>query len=126
MGYPRNVNQARTLANIAERAKRITEEYRLIWNRHERCFYVAHNTDRARRYSVTSYSCACISAAKHGECKHFLGLPELARAEIKRYTLLGWQEDRERMEEFLGAIEMEAAWKDNDYVDRMAEFYTGL
>jgi len=101
-----NLNRERTLANIADRALRICEDYRLIWNRHEEAFFVAHKTDRARRYQVTPKTCACPAFEEYGTCKHYLGLHSLASVEDQRYTLLGFPSDRERIREFIAELEL--------------------
>jgi hypothetical protein len=117
----RNINRALTLANINDRAQRITEDYRLIWNRFEGAFFVAHKEDRARCYKVTAEKCDCPAAAHYGTCKHYLGLPALIEVEIKRYTLLGFKADRERMETFRDALENAQEWRNAAHVDEMAE-----
>lgn len=117
----RNINIARTLANINDRAAKITEEYRLIWNRHEGAWYVAHKQDRSRRYPVTADSCTCLSAAHYSECKHVLGLPALIEVEIARYTLLGFADHLMRVETFRDELENTAQWRDAAHVEEMAE-----
>jgi hypothetical protein len=100
----RTIARARTLANINERAKRITDDYRLIWNRHEGCYMVAHKSDRARRYKISARGCSCPSRANYGTCKHWQGLKELATIEINRFRWLGWSEDLRRLEAFITEI----------------------
>jgi hypothetical protein len=117
------INQALTSANINTRAQRITEEYRLLWNRHEQAFYVAHKTDRARRYKVTANTCCCPSVTHYGQCKHFLGLPALIEVEIARYKLLGFAEDLARVEAFQAELENAAQWNDAAHIEQMAELY---
>ena len=119
-----NINAARTLANIADRASRITEDYRLIWNRSEKSWFVAHKTDRARRYKITADSCTCLSTQHFGECKHYLGLPALIAVEIARYKLLDFPECLARVEAFAEAVEVAAQWNDEAYVQEMAERFT--
>ena len=101
-----NINRTRTLANISDRAARITEDYRLVWNRHEQAFYVTHKTDRTRRYLVTTCSCACPSYKNYGDCKHRIGLPALLQVEIARYQLLGFAADLKRTRDFLAEVEL--------------------
>ncbi len=118
-----NINIARTLANINDRAQRITEEYRLIWNRHEGAFFVAHKTDRSRRYQVDVHSCACPSFVHHGDCKHHIGLAALVEVEINRYTILGFQEDRRRMLQLQAELQFEEQCKDPAFVDFVEAHY---
>ena len=94
------INEARTLANIATRAKSITEDYRLFWDRYEKGWFVCHKTDASRRYRVTGSGCQCPSTTHYGCCKHFLGIEELIEVERKRYILLGMRESWEKIEAF--------------------------
>lgn len=119
MNNPRNINEARTLANIADRAARITEDYRLVWNRREGAFFVAHKTDRARRYAVTAEKCSCPSTSNYGNCKHHIGLPALIEVEIARYKLLGFAEDLARVEAFAEEVENAAMWSNPAYLAEM-------
>lgn len=101
----RIIDRAEAIARIHARARLITTEYRLLWNRHQRCFVVAHKHDRGRRYRISATGCDCPSMRFYGTCKHWLGLAEMARVEIERYTWLAWREDlarvRSLMEEYL-------------------------
>ena len=121
MNTPRNASEAAALARIADRAATITNDYRLIWNRHEGCFMVAHKDDRTRRYTVTVRTCSCPSFAKNDTCKHQIGLADLCKVEIDRYTLLGFNEDRERMGRFMDDLESEMMWADEAYLAEMVE-----
>ena len=105
-----NINEAAALARINARAQRITEDYRLIWNRHEGAFFAAHKTDRARRYEVTAETCTCPSTVHYGHCKHFIGLSALIKVEIARYKLLGFAEDLARFEAFRDELEDATMW----------------
>ena len=42
-----NLDRARLEASIADRAQRITEDYRLVWNRFDKVFEVAHKKGTA-------------------------------------------------------------------------------
>lgn len=123
MNTPRNASEAAALARIADRAAKITDDYRLIWNRHENCFMVAHKDDRTRRYTVDVTRCSCPSYAKTRCCKHHLGLADLARVEINRYKLLDFPADLERTEAFLAELENEALWSDPLYIANLEEMF---
>ncbi len=101
---PCDINQARTLANIAERAKTITDDYRLVWSLFDQCFMVTHKRDRTRRYKVTAAGCTCPARANYGTCKHWQGLRALVQVEIDRYTLLGLHDKRARLQTFVADI----------------------
>jgi hypothetical protein len=127
MKTPRNASEAAALVRIADRAATITNDYRLIWNRHDRCFMVAHKDDRTRRYRVTARACSCPSFAKYDTCKHFIGLADLVNVEIDRYRLLGFADDLGRMEAFLADIESEAQWSDPEFIENLiASYEAGL
>ena len=54
---------------------------------------------------MTPETCSCPCFSQHKTCKHYLGLAALAKTEVSRYTLLGWHEDRARVEQFLAEYE---------------------
>jgi hypothetical protein len=117
---PRNINQARLLANINDRAQHITEDYRLSYNRKAGQWEVARKGDFYHRYTVTAATCTCKSMEHNGTCKHVLSLPSLIEAEIVRYTLLGFEKDLNRVLAFREEVEEAARWSDPAYVEEQA------
>lgn len=77
-----DINTARTLANIQNRADAITADYHCTIL--SDCILVTRNDDTLRSYIVKDGDCNCPAHLKYGQCKHSLGLPALVEAEIAR------------------------------------------
>ena len=93
------INEARTLANIAPRAKSITADYHCTVLPDS--VLVTRNGEPTRSSEVKDGTCKCPSYVENGTCKHLLGLPALINAEIIRLgevlTVLDSENGREAL-----------------------------
>lgn len=74
---PRNINEARLLANMNHRAQRLFEEGYSITREDEHDVVITN--DEGKRYYISTLfgSCTCKCYDNHKRCKHLLGLEKL-------------------------------------------------
>jgi len=95
---PRNIDEARLLANITTRAQRLFQDGYTLTRQDEHDLIITNDEGDKRYYLSTLFeSCTCKCMAIHGTCKHYLGWRKLeeTQAEYEAHLLKGYDESED-------------------------------